>query len=62
MGYSHIIVDSLESICKSEGVTAMTLEVKSFKYSSAKNFMKIMDLKLKELEKVITKIIEKMDL
>ncbi|GAA0122537.1 MAG: ribosomal protein S18-alanine N-acetyltransferase [Clostridium argentinense] len=36
MGYSHIIVDSLESICKSEGVTAMTLEVRASNIAAQK--------------------------
>lgn len=36
MGYSHIILDSLESMCKSEGVTAMTLEVRASNIAAQK--------------------------
>ncbi|ARC86762.1 ribosomal-protein-alanine acetyltransferase [Clostridium argentinense CDC 2741] len=36
MGYSHIILDSLESICKKEGVTAMTLEVRASNIAAQK--------------------------
>lgn len=36
MGYSHIILDSLEAICKKEGVTAMTLEVRASNIAAQK--------------------------